>query len=141
MVLSSLQETLNNSVQTVVNSGILHRTSAAYKPSTNDQAERVVPILKSAIRQAQLTNKYVCAVIAKYLLVYRNVPHSTTGDVPSLLFMPQRLCTCLDLLIPSVEKHVEARSYGSMVNCTAKRGLHQFHAHDAVLACNYGRGE
>ena len=59
------------------NNGILHRTSAAYKPSTNGQAERAVQILKSAIKQAQLTNKDVSAVIAKYLLVYRNTPHST----------------------------------------------------------------
>ena len=123
------------------NNGILHRTSAAYKPSTNGQAERVVQILKSAIKQAQLTNKDVSAVIAKYLLVYRNTPHSTTGEAPSLLLMGRRLRTRLDLLIPSVEKHVEARQYSSMVNRTAKRGLRQFHAGDAVLASNYGRGE
>ena len=121
--------------------GILHRTSAAYKPSTNGQAERVVQILKSAIKQAQLTNKDVSAVIAKYLLVYRNTPHSTTGEAPSLLLMGQRLRTRLDLLIPSVEKHVETRQYNSMVNRIAKRGLRQFHAGDEVLARNYGRGE
>ena len=69
------------------NNGILHRTSAAYKPSTNGQAERFVRILKSAIKQAQLTNKDVSAVIAKYLLVYRNTPHSTTGEASSLLLM------------------------------------------------------
>jgi len=106
----------------------LHRTSAAYKPFTNGQAERVVHILKSAIKQAQLTNKDVSAVIAKYLLVYRNTPHST----PSLLLMGRRLRTRLGLLIPSVEKHVEGRQYRSMVNRTAKRGLRQFHPGDAV---------
>ena len=121
--------------------GILHRTSAAYKPSTNGQAERVVQILKSAIKQAQLTNKDVSAVIAKYLLVYRNTPHSTTGEAPPLLLMGRRLHTCLDLLIPSVEKHVETRQYNSMVNRTSKRGLRQFLAGDAVLARNYDRGE
>ena len=36
------------------NNGILHRSSAAYKPSTNCQAEFVVQILKSAIKQALL---------------------------------------------------------------------------------------
>ena len=73
------------------------------------------------------------AVIAKYLLVYRNTPHSTTGEAPCLLR------TRLDLLIPSVEKHIEARQYSSMVNRTAKRGLRYFHAGDAVLTRNYGR--
>ena len=52
------------------NNGILHQTSTAYKASTNGQAEHVVQILKSAIKQAQLTNKDVSTVIAKYLLVY-----------------------------------------------------------------------
>ena len=88
-----------------------------------------------------MTNKDVSAVIAKYLLVYQNTPHSTTGEGPSLLLMGWRLRTRLDLLIHSVEKHVEARQCSSMVNCTAKRGLHQFHGEDTVLACNYGRGE
>ena len=83
--------------------GILHRTSAAYKPSTNGQAEHGVQILKSVIKQAQLTNKDMSAVIAKYLLVYRNTPHSTTGEAPSLQLMGRRLRTRLDLLIPSVE--------------------------------------
>ena len=115
--------------------------SAAYKPSTNDQAERVVQILKSAIKQAQLTNKDVSGVISKYLLVYRNTPHSTTGEDPSLLLMGRRLRTRLDLLLPSVEKHVEARQYSSMVNRTATRGLRRFHAGDTILARNYGRGE
>ena len=48
------------------NNGILHRTSAAYKLSTNGQAERVVQILKTAIKQAQLTNRCACC--------YRQVP-------------------------------------------------------------------
>ena len=52
------------------NNGIMQRTSAPYKPSTNGQAERVVKILKSAIKQAQATQTDVSAVIAKYLLVH-----------------------------------------------------------------------
>ena len=137
MVHSLLQET----EQFCSNNGILHRASAAYKPSTDGQAELVVQILKSAIEQAQLTNKDVAAVIAKYLLIYRNTPHSTTGEAFSLLLMGRRLRTRLDLLIPSVEKHVEARQYSSMMNRSAKRGLRQFQTGDAVLARNYGRGE
>ena len=62
------------------NNAIMHRTSAAYKPSTNCQAERVVQIPKSAIKQAKITKRDVNAVIAKSLLVFRNTPHSTTGE-------------------------------------------------------------
>ena len=55
--------------------------------------------------------------------------------------MGQRLRTCLDLLISSVEKHIEDCEYSSMVNRTGKRGLRQFHAEDAVLARSSGTGE
>ena len=123
------------------NNGILHRTSAACKPSPNGQDERVVQILKSAIKQSHVTNADVAAVIAKYLLVYQNMPHSTTGEPPSMLLMGRRLSTRLDLLTPSVEKHFEARQYSTMLSCTAHRGLRQFNAGDTVLARNYGRGE
>ena len=41
------------------NNGIMHRTSAAYKPSTNGQAERVVQILNPAIAQARVTKQDV----------------------------------------------------------------------------------
>ena len=81
------------------------------------------------------------AQIAKYLLVYRNIPHYTTGEPPALMLMGRRLRTRLDLRIPSVEKHVKARQYSTMVGPTAHRGLRQFHAGDPVLARNYGKGE
>ena len=37
--------------------GISHITTAVYKPSTNGQSERVVQIVKSALRQARHTSK------------------------------------------------------------------------------------
>ena len=91
------------------NNGIMHRTSAAYKPSTNGQAERVVQILKSAI--AQVTKQDVNVVLARSLLVYRNTPHTTTGEAPSVLLMGKKLRTCLDLVLSSVEEHVKKQQY------------------------------
>ena len=55
--------------------------------------------------------------------------------------MGRRLRTRLELLKPSVEKHVEARQFSSMTRRTADRGVRQFFAGDAVLARNYGRGD
>ena len=78
------------------------------------QAERVVQILKSAIKQAHLTNADVDTVIANHLLVYRTTPHSTTGEPPSLLLIGRRLRNRLDLLTTSAEKYVEARQYITM---------------------------
>ena len=89
------------------NNGIMHRASAAYKPSTNGQAERVVQILKSAIAQARVTKQDVNVVLARSLLAYRNTPHTTTGEAPSVLLMGRKLRTRLDLVLPSVEEHVK----------------------------------
>lgn len=113
---------------------ILHRTSAPYRPSTNGQAERVVQILKSAIRQALITNADVTAVIVNYLLVYRTTPHSTTGEPPSMLLMGRRLRSRLDLLTP-FENYVR-----TMLRRTAHRGFRHFNVGDPVLAPNYGKG-
>ena len=46
------------------NNGIEHHTSAIYKPATNGQAERVVQIFKSAIKQAALSKSNMDAVIS-----------------------------------------------------------------------------
>ena len=46
---SGPQFTASEFEQNCTSNGILHRTSAVYKPSTNGQAERVVQILKSVI--------------------------------------------------------------------------------------------
>ena len=73
--------------------------------------------------------------------IVKYTPHSTTGEPPALMLMGRKLRTRLDLLIPSVERHVEARQYSKMVSPTAHRGLRQFHAGDPVLARNYGKGE
>ena len=65
---------------------------------------------------------------------------STTGEPPSLLLMGRRLRNRVDLLTPSLETHVEARQYSTMVSRTAHRGLRKFNAGDFVLARNFGRG-
>ncbi|CAB3989970.1 Transposon Tf2-9 poly, partial [Paramuricea clavata] len=118
------------------NNGIMHRTSAAYKPSTNGQAERVVQILKSAIEQARITKQDVNVVIAKSLLVYRNAPHSTTGAAPSVLLMGRRLRTRLDLVFPSVQEHVKQKQY-KVLERSANLNVRSFVEGENVLARNY----
>lgn len=119
--------------------GIKHRTSAPYKPSTNGQAERVVQILKSAIKQAKITKENVDAVIARYLLVYRNTPHTTTGESPAMLLMKRRLRTRLDLIKPSLRSHVEGKQ-GYTIDKTSHRQLREFHTGENVMARNYAEG-
>ena len=94
--------------------GILHRTSAAYKPSTNGQVERVVQILKVTLRQASVRKQNVDTLLSRYLLMYRNTPHCTTGESPSMLLIGRRLRTKLNLVSPSINKTVASRQEAVM---------------------------
>jgi hypothetical protein len=119
--------------------GIVHLTSAVHKPSTNGQAERVVQILKSALSQAQLTKINVDTVVSRYLMMYRNTPHSTTGECPSVLLMGRRLRTRLDLMIPSVDSRVKSSQH-AVLKRTESRGCRSFSVGDHVQAKNFGLG-
>ena len=120
--------------------GIVHRKSAPYKPSTNGQAERIVQVLKSAITQATVSGENIDTAVARHMLVYRNTAHSTTGESPSMLLMKRKLRTRLDLLKPSVQRHVENKQ-NSVAERTANRHLRQFQKGDSVMVRNYGKGE
>lgn len=118
--------------------GIIHKTCAPYKPATNGQAERVVQILKTAIKIAELQGKNEKSVILDYLLMYRSTPHCTTGQSPAQLLMGRRLRTKLDLLFPCVNRKVE-KEQSKMVD----KNVHptrSFIQGDSVLARNYGSG-
>jgi hypothetical protein len=119
--------------------GILHRTSAVHKPSTNGQAEIVVKLLKTAIKQAAETNTDVDTAINRYLLIHRTTPHSTTGESPSTMLMGRRLRTKHDLLMPSVKGNVE-RQQQLVIDRTATRNVRSFAEGDCVRVRNYGIG-
>ena len=77
--------------QFCINNGILHTTSAVCKSATNGQAERVVQILKAAIKCAKLMGKNADEFITDSLQRYRVTPQGTTGEAPSLLFLEDAL--------------------------------------------------
>ena len=57
--------------------GIKHITSAPYHPARNGLAERCVESLKNGMK-SQTEVKYLNIKLARFLLAYRNAPHSTT---------------------------------------------------------------
>ncbi|XP_068726559.1 uncharacterized protein [Montipora capricornis] len=95
-------------------------------------AERVVQILKTALKQALLTGTNVDTVLARY----RDTLYSTTGESPAMLLMGRRLRTPLDLLTPSVHKHVEAKQH-ARVERTSDRQLRNLQVGDQVIVRNY----
>ena len=89
--------------------GISQITTAVYKPSTNGQCERVVQIVKSALRQTRLTSEDPDTTLPRFLLRYRITPHTTTGESPSVLLYGRQLRTRLDLYRPSVSDNVSQK--------------------------------
>ena len=101
----------------------------------------MVQVLSStAIKQAKVTGENQDVVISKYLLTYRNTPHSTTGEAPAMLLMKRKLRTCLDLIRPSLQSYVENKQH-SMEKSKTHRRLREFYVGDSVFVRNYGGGE
>ena len=71
----------------VGSNGIRHITSAPYHPATNGLAERAVQTFKQALRSMYQSSKPVKEKLAKFLIAYRNTPHSTTGVSPAQVLL------------------------------------------------------
>ena len=89
------------------NNGIKHTTSAPYHPATKDPAERMVQILKQALKSVPGTN--INHKLSNFLLTYRNTPHSLTGQTPAELFLKRVPRTRLSMLKPNLAKDDEEK--------------------------------
>ena len=107
--------------------GIKHITSAPYHPATNGFKNT----MKSETEVKSLNIK-----LARFLLAYRNTPHSTTGEPPSQLFLGRRLRTRLELLKPDLSIKVNNRQIDQSV---AKDGsvTRHFSIGQRVIERNY----
>ena len=115
--------------------GIKHITSAPYHPASNGLAERCVQSFKSAMK-SETEVKPLNIKLAKFLLAYRNTPHSTTGEPPSQLFLGRRLRTRLDLLRPDLRMKISNRQ----IDQTITKGgavTREFSIGQRVIARNY----
>ena len=81
--------------------GIRHITSAPWHPASNGLAERFVQTFKNAMTAMRGENS-LQANLDKFLLMYRNTPHSVTNECPSVLFIGRKTRMCLDLLCPTL---------------------------------------
>ena len=98
--------------------------------------KRLVRILKNALHQAKIKGEDSTKYLARYLLTYRNTPHSTTGETPAMLMFGRNLRTRLDLLIPSANTAIH-KSQSKVIDRTESRGCRNFAIGDTVLAKNF----
>ena len=86
-----------------------HVRTPRYHPRSNGLAERFVRTLKDHVRAAGVGHD-MQSTIDKFLLHYRNSPHSTTGVAPAMR-MKGRLLRSTVTALSSVGDKVWARQY------------------------------
>lgn len=84
-----------------------HKRSAPYHPATNGQAERYVQTVKRALKAMHSSSTTLQSNLNKFLLQYRKVPHSETGEPPAKLFLGRNIRSRIDLVCP---QSVQART-------------------------------
>lgn len=119
--------------------GIKHVTSAPYHPSSNGLAERTVQILKQGLKE--VTEGTLRARLDKVLCSYCITPQSTTGVSPTELLVGKRLRTRLDLLQPSLSRHVEGKQLQQKNLHDSVTKLCKFAVLDKVYVRNFGQGK
>ncbi|XP_045451571.1 uncharacterized protein K02A2.6-like [Melitaea cinxia] len=88
------------------NNGIEHCYSAPYHPSSNGAAENAVKICKKVIKKALKLRIDIECALQRYLLMYRNTEHHTTGECPAKILLGRSVRTRLDRIKPSRENLV-----------------------------------
>lgn len=85
--------------------GIRQITSPPYHPSSNGAAENSVKTIKIALKKKLYRNisTETETILCRFLLDYRNTPHSTTGVTPAKPMFGRNLRNRFDLLLANSE--------------------------------------
>jgi hypothetical protein len=87
---------------------IRHIRSSARHPATNGKAERFVRTFKSAMLAMESEPGTLQHKIDKFLLCYRNTPHSTTNRTPASMLYKYVVRTTFHAMQPSAARKVDA---------------------------------
>ena len=110
--------------------GIVHVTTAPYHPSSNGLAERAVQTFKRGLKATQ--GGSIQERLSKFLLMYRIMPHTTTGLSPAQLLMGRRLRSRLDRLFPDLQEHVQSKQSKQATYHDNSKPLRNFSVGDQV---------
>ena len=88
------------------------------------------------------SSKPVKEKLAKFLIAYRNTPHSTTGESPAQLLLGRPLCTRLDLVKPNLNRKMVNQQHQQGIKAANEKGRErrQLVVGDAVMSRDY-RGD
>jgi len=120
------QLTSNEFERCMKQNGIKHIKTSPYHPASNGEAERFVQTFKRSLKASQNDHASLSVKLARFLITYRNTPHTTTGVSPAELFLKRPLRTRLDLLRPSLSTRVQAKQ-------AVQKNYHDAHSKDRVF--------
>ncbi|CAG9126955.1 unnamed protein product [Plutella xylostella] len=95
-------------IKILTDNGIESTFSAPYHPASNGAAENAVRTCKRVIKKAIIQGLDIETTLNRFLLMYRNTEHCTTGESPAQILQGRSLRTRLDKLKPEREDHVWA---------------------------------
>ncbi|CAG9106017.1 unnamed protein product [Plutella xylostella] len=95
-------------IKFLTDNGIESTFSAPYHPASNGAAENAVRTCKRVIKKAIIQGLDIETTLNRFLLMYRNTEHCTTGESPAQILQGRSLRTRLDKLKPEREDHVRA---------------------------------
>jgi len=113
------------------NLGIRHMTGAPFHPESNGCAESAVKTIKNFFKKCSTAQSQ----LNKFLLMYRNTPHSTTRETPAQLMLGRSTRLQFDALMPNTSEVVIERQI-SQINNGGNRTV-SFNTGDYVLARDY----
>lgn len=120
--------------------GIKHLPVAPYHPSSNGAAENAVRTIKRVLKKASRENVNDNTALCKFLFMYRNTEHSTTGREPAVAMFGRRLRGRLDLLRPDTAELVRDAQLAHEQRAAKQRPpLRQAGVGDAVIVRDYSK--
>ena len=89
--------------------GVKHVRCALYHPSSNGAVERFIQTFKEAMKAGGTQGTTFHQRLVNFLLVYRFIPHTTTGVAPCVLFLKREVRARFHLLRPDVKDTVMSK--------------------------------
>lgn len=127
--------------------GIHHVFTPPYHPASNGLAERAVQTVKAAfLKQLLEENKIgpkrsLQHKVDAFLFVYRNTPHSVTGQTPSELLFKVKPKTHLTLLKPHLIDEMKVKQEKSVDSANQRRGKSRMFRENDKVFVKTVRGE
>ena len=117
--------------------GVHHVTSVPYHPSSNGAAERAVQTFKLTLKKLVKNSKdSIETQVNRFLVSYRNTPHTSTGISPAEVLLKRQPKTRLSLLKPDINRSTMKHNE-KMIADRGGSKRREFKVGQNVIAHNY----